>query len=367
MVEVGRFVDGLKAADVNTSPRFNGRRSIMKNKFSVLLACLAFTIPGFADGENETEPLTVSFTESMYFVSEGQIWIFEAIATGGVGSYNWEFSGGGDISWYDTYVSPDQLSARFYVTIGHNLMGEQSVTVTVTDSNGTMAEATASIYSIPDQAPEVTSRSPDASEIATNRGERLAFSVNASDSELSELTYSWVVNIEYPNFDCAEYASSGDTSDSSFTFTPAEVGVYTVSCSISDGYNITETMWTVHVEDRFQVWLSTNGLSGGDAAWDAKPAKWGGTWANALVYTFGEGLVSGETTLLSISFDASGKPVITTPPVVEDHTGFTISVIGTGNLNEWSSPVILEPDSTGTSWSLPDGATARFFRVRLTQ
>ena len=71
------------------------------------------------------------------------MWIFEAIASGGVGSYNWDFVGGSDILWYNTYVSPDQLSASFYVTIGHNLMGGQSVTVRVTDSNGTTAEATA--------------------------------------------------------------------------------------------------------------------------------------------------------------------------------------------------------------------------------
>ena len=334
-------------------------------KLSILLACLAFTVSGFA--EDETEPLTVSFTESMYCVPEGQTWVFEAVASGGVGSYNWDFIGGGDISWYDTSVSPDQLSVSFYVTIGHNLMGGQSVTVRVTDSNGTTAEATVPIYSVPDQAPEVYSRSPDASEITTNRGETLTFSVDASDIELSELTYCWFVNVEYPNLDCAEYASSDDTSDSSFTFTPTDVGVYTVYCSISDGYNTTETMWTVYVEDPFQAWLSANGLSGGDAAGEAKPTKWGGTWANAFVYTFGEGLVSGETTLMSISFNASGKPVITTPRVVEGRTDFTVSVIGTDSLNEWSSPVTLEPDQTSTSWSLPDGATGRFFRVRLTQ
>ena len=93
----------------------------MKNKLSALLACLAFTLPGFA----EDEPLTVSFTESEYTVSEGQMWVFEAVATGGVGSYNWDFVGGSDILWYNTYISPDQLSVSFYVTIGHNLMGDQ--------------------------------------------------------------------------------------------------------------------------------------------------------------------------------------------------------------------------------------------------
>ena len=41
----------------------------MKNKLSALLACFAFTLPGFA--EDEVEPLTVSFTESTYTVPEG--------------------------------------------------------------------------------------------------------------------------------------------------------------------------------------------------------------------------------------------------------------------------------------------------------
>ena len=95
----------------------------MKKLLSVLLVCLVFILPALAEVENEVEPLTVAFTESMYCVPEGQRWVFEARASGGVGSYNWDFIGGGDISWYDTYVSPDQLSVSFYVTIGHNLMG----------------------------------------------------------------------------------------------------------------------------------------------------------------------------------------------------------------------------------------------------
>ena len=42
----------------------------------------------------------------------------------------------------------------------------------------------------------------------------------------------------------------------------------------------------------FAAWAAGNGLAGADAAWDAKPAKWNG-WANAFIYTYGEGLADG--------------------------------------------------------------------------
>ena len=108
------------------------------------------------------------------------------------------------------------------------------------------------------------------------------------------------------------------------------------------------------------------GLTGAGAAWDAKPALWGGKWENGFIYTFGEGLADGTLAIMNISFDSDGKPVITTAPVVEGHTDFTPAVIGTPNLQSWSSPVMLE-NKSGDDWTLPVGASANFFRVRLSK
>ena len=113
----------------------------------------------------------------------------------------------------------------------------------------------------------------------------------------------------------------------------------------------------------FEEWAEENGLSGEDAAWDAKPAKWGGKWANAFIYTFGEGIVDGTTPLMTISFDADGKPVITTAPGLK--ADFTPSVIGTTDVGDWTEPVELE--KSGNDWTLPAGKSANFFRVRLTE
>ena len=101
----------------------------------------------------------------------------------------------------------------------------------------------------------------------------------------------------------------------------------------------------------FEEWAEENGLSGEDAAWDAKPAKWGGKWANAFIYTFGEGIVDGTTPLMTISFDADGKPVITTAPGLK--ADFTPSVIGTTDVGDWTEPVELE--KSGNDWTLPAG------------
>ena len=113
----------------------------------------------------------------------------------------------------------------------------------------------------------------------------------------------------------------------------------------------------------YSVWAAEKGLTGDDAAWDAKPAMWGGSWANAFVYTYGEGLADGSVVLMTISFDANGKPVITTAPVVEGHTDFTAAVVGSETVDDWSSPVTLQQN--GNDWTLPAGKSANFFRVRL--
>ncbi len=114
----------------------------------------------------------------------------------------------------------------------------------------------------------------------------------------------------------------------------------------------------------YAVWAKENGLTGADADWEAKPAIWGGEWANAFIYTYGEGLANGTLKLMDISFDEQGIPVITTAPVVEGHNDFIGVVIGVSTLQDWSNPIVLE-NKTGESWMLPTGRRANFFKVKL--
>ena len=114
----------------------------------------------------------------------------------------------------------------------------------------------------------------------------------------------------------------------------------------------------------FDSWAESKGLAGADAAWDAKPAKWNG-WANAFIYTYGEGLADGTVAIMAISFGTDGMPIITTTPVLEGRTDFTPSVIGSSAVDNWTAPVIL--NKSGDTWTLPSGYSANFFRVRLTE
>ena len=68
---------------------------------------------------------------------------------------------------------------------------------------------------------------------------------------------------------------------------------------------------------------------------------------------------------MSISFGTDGKPIITTTPVIEGHTDFTLSVIGSSAPDSWTAPVIL--NHSGDNWTLPSGYSANFFRVRLVE
>lgn len=114
----------------------------------------------------------------------------------------------------------------------------------------------------------------------------------------------------------------------------------------------------------YEIWAASKGLTGANAAWDAKPSMWGGNWANAFIYTYGEGLADGTLSIMGIRIGEDGKPIITTVPVVPGHTGFNSVVIGSQELQDWTLPVILE-NSSDNEWTLPAEEVARFFRVRL--
>ena len=116
----------------------------------------------------------------------------------------------------------------------------------------------------------------------------------------------------------------------------------------------------------YAAWAAEKGLSGANAAWDAKPALWGGKWANAFIYTYGEGLADGALVLLDITFDRNNRPVILTAPEIEGRADFTSSVIGTKDVRDWSSPVLLKRNGDD-AWTLPLGESANFFRILLNE
>lgn len=129
--------------------------------------------------------------------------------------------------------------------------------------------------------------------------------------------------------------------------------------------------------DDYVAWTVKKGLSGVDALWDAMPPKWGGRWANAFIYAFGEKLMDGSQPLLSISFDEAGDPVLTLAPRDPEHPNFCATVIGARDLREFDpehrgwdlpyppqNPFPLDTED-GLTWRLP-GRIGRFFRVKMT-
>ena len=136
---------------------------------------------------------------------------------------------------------------------------------------------------------------------------------------------------------------------------------------------VTEGMTTVYAH-----WAAGCPFTmGGDAAWTQEPD---GSWRSGAIANYQETWIATNITgrgtlsfkwkvssdsvpLMTISFNAVGKPVITTP--AEVGTGATAEVIGSSALTNWTSSVSLNRD--GNSWTLKPGDSANFFRVRVTK
>ena len=122
---------------------------------------------------------------------------------------------------------------------------------------------------------------------------------------------------------------------------------------------IDEVVWTpAPAADGYATWATENGVSG---AWDAVDAT---GIANVFRYAFNKSTGAFTTPpLLDITFNAAGKAVVKTPPLVNG-AGFTFTIEASDN-----------PDGTGNAASYPlsasgetvideTGKTTRFFRLR---
>ena len=95
------------------------------------------------------------------------------------------------------------------------------------------------------------------------------------------------------------------------------------------------------------------------------PAEKTGGVENAFRYAFG---IPSEpfSPILSVSLDASGRPVLSFPPVLNTN-GVTLSLLSTTNLTDWSSsavserPLVLDQDGT---MHTDDSDAVRFYRLK---
>ena len=113
-------------------------------------------------------------------------------------------------------------------------------------------------------------------------------------------------------------------------------------------------------ESGYGVWAVSAGLGGKGTA-----AMMGGYGlddkvANAFIYAFGDAATNAP--LMTISFDANGKPVVTTPPLVRTE-GVTLKLLSSADLGDWTSAgeSEIKSDSGGNVVAFPSETSSRKF------
>ena len=108
----------------------------------------------------------------------------------------------------------------------------------------------------------------------------------------------------------------------------------------------------------YAAWAAANGVSG---AWDAVDAS---GVANVFRYAFNK--PSGAFTdpvLIDITFNAQGKAVILTPPLVNTD-GFTFTIEATDNVDGTGNAASYPLNASGETVIDETGKSTRFFRLR---
>ena len=113
-------------------------------------------------------------------------------------------------------------------------------------------------------------------------------------------------------------------------------------------------------ESGYGAWAVSAGLGGKGTA-----AMMGGYGlddkvANAFIYAFGDAATNAP--LMTISFDANGKPVVTTPPLVRTE-GVTLKLLSSVDLGDWTSAGESEiiSDPGGNVVAFPSETSSRKF------
>ena len=136
-------------------------------------------------------------------------------------------------------------------------------------------------------------------------------------------------------------------------------GTVTVDSSLNDDNGSpTRTITGGSSGSGYAAWAAANGVSG---AWDAVDAS---GVANVFRYAFNK--PSGAFTdpvLIDITFNAQGKAVILTPPLVNTD-GFTFTIEATDNVDGTGNAASYPLNASGETVIDETGKTTRFFRLR---
>ena len=138
-------------------------------------------------------------------------------------------------------------------------------------------------------------------------------------------------------------------------------GTPTVDPSLTDTTSLdgnTRTITSGGSSSGYTAWATANGVSG---AWNATDAN---GIVNVFRYAFNKptGAFT-EPVLLDITFNAAGKAVIKTPPLVNT-TGFTFTIVASDNLDGTGTAASYGLNASGETTIDETGKTKRFFRLR---
>ena len=121
-----------------------------------------------------------------------------------------------------------------------------------------------------------------------------------------------------------------------------------------------KVQYTGGAESGYGAWAVSVGIAGKGTATMMGGHGLDDKVANAFIYAFGDAATNAP--LMTISFDANGKPVVTTPPLVRTE-GVTLKLLSSADLGDWTSAgeSEIKSGSGGNIVAFPSETSSRKF------
>ena len=188
------------------------------------------------------------------------------------------------------------------------------------------------------------------------------------------MTFTAVADNDYPFLAAYEGSALSSLDRKGFSTDVSWNGGYTVSLqvSVSQGtvYRIVGMTYSENSPCSFtltwsgdltvqktpyETWADANVDGGG-------PEEITGGVENAFRYVFGVPAAP-FAPIRSVSVDASGRPVVSLPPIVNTD-GVALTILSTDNVTNWSPSAVSERPVTGATMTFDDDGPVRFYRLK---